>query len=177
MEQPLLHGKNVLLIEDDRQMRQLVRNLVFSLGANDVVEAGEGAEALAVLSGFRPHLILCDLRMQPMSGLEFVKRLRADTTNPSRFAPVIMITAYADLDNVALARDAGATEFMAKPLSKAALEKRFRRVLSDPRPFVMIENFVGPDRRRRANGGFGGRDRRAMPPKLIPVDAAGQRVG
>jgi CheY-like chemotaxis protein len=176
MQNLLLKGKNILLIEDDRQMRFIVRNLIFSLGASDVIEASEGGEALALLAGARPHMILCDLRMQPVGGLEFVRRLRADKDNPSRFVPVIMITAHADVDTVAMARDAGATEFMAKPLSKAALEKRIQRVQREPRPFILVDGFVGPDRRRKAANGFGGRDRRMIPPILVPVDGVGQRL-
>ena len=176
-KQPLLKGKNVLVIEDDRQMRFIVRNLVFSLGASDVLEAGDGSQALTLLASSRPHMVLCDLKMRPVGGLEFVRRLRADKDNPSRFVPVIMITAHPDIDNVALARDAGATEFMAKPLSKAVLEKRIQRVLTEPRPFILVDGFVGPDRRRKAANGFGGQDRRTNPPTLIPVDSAGQRIG
>ncbi|HEX9702420.1 MAG TPA: response regulator [Rhodospirillales bacterium] len=178
MVDPILRGKNTLAIEDDRQMRLLIRNLLYMLGASDVVEASDGAEALSIVKSFRPHMIVCDLMMKPMSGLEFVRRLRGDKANQARFVPVIMVTAHADLDNVALARDAGVTEFMAKPLSAAGLEKRIQRMFNDPRPFVLVDDFVGPDRRRRrANGDFGGRERRMAPPQLIPVDAAGARLG
>jgi len=167
-----LQGMNILVVEDDRHMRLLIRNVLFSLGANDVADAGDGQAAFEVIKGFKPNLILCDLRMTPMGGLQFVRTLRSDAENASRFVPVIMITAYADLATVAEARDVGVTEFMAKPLSAAALEKRIARVLHDPRPFVEAPHFAGPDRRRHAKAEFGGRDRRENKPSRGGIPGA-----
>lgn len=148
-------------------MRMLIRNVLFSLGANDVADASDGAAAFDAMKTFKPHMILCDLRMSPMGGLQFVRTLRADAENPCRYLPVIMITAYADLTTVAAARDVGVTEFMAKPLSAAALQKRINRVLNEPRPIVEAPDFIGPDRRRQAKADFGGRDRREQEPNIV----------
>lgn len=148
-------------------MRLLIRNVLFSLGVKDVADASDGQAAMEVMKSFKPQLILCDLRMTPMGGLQFVRTLRADASSPCRFVPVIMVTAYADLTTVAEARDVGVTEFMAKPLSAAALEKRIARVLHDPRPFVEAPHFVGPDRRRQAKPDFGGQDRRETTPNFV----------
>mgnify|MGYP001439059462 FL=1 len=92
---------NVLIVDDDRHMRMLIRNVLFALGVKDVPDASDGKGALSEMENFRPHLILCDLKMEPMGGMEFVRQLRADTNNPSRLAPIIMITAYAELETVA----------------------------------------------------------------------------
>ena len=158
---------NVLIVEDDRHMRMLIRNVLFALGVNDVMEASDGQAALEEMKSIRPDMVLCDLKMDPMGGLEFVRQIRADAENPNRFVPVIMITAYAELDTVADARDSGVNEFMAKPISAAALEKRFRRVLEDQRSFVEAEDFYGPDRRRSKKDTFGGSERRETPAKFI----------
>lgn len=158
---------NVLVIEDDRHMRMLIRNVLFSLGVNDVADASDGQAGFEAMKTFKPNLILCDLRMTPMGGLQFVSTLRSDADNPCRFVPVIMITAYADLSTVAEARDVGVTEFMAKPLSAAALEKRINRVLHEPRPIVSAPDFVGPDRRRQTKPDFGGRNRRERAPNIV----------
>ena len=158
---------NVLIVEDDRHMRMLIRNVLFALGIKDVAEASDGETAVEEMKAFRSDLILVDLKMEPLGGLEFVRRLRADANNPYRFVPVIMITAYADIDTVAMARDAGITEFMAKPISAAALEQRIQRVLNDSRQFVEAPEFAGPDRRRGKKTTFGGEDRREIPPKFL----------
>ena len=145
----------------------MIRNVLFALGIKDTTDAGDGERALEEMKEFKPDLILCDLKMEPMGGMEFVKQLRKDPENPHRFVPVIMITAYAELETVADARDSGVDEFMAKPLSAAALEKRIQRVLKDPRPFVEAPEFSGPDRRRSKNPTPGGPERRETKPKFL----------
>ncbi len=159
----------VLIIDDDRHMRMLIRNVVFALGVQDVIEASDGEAALEELKVSRADLVLCDMKMEPMGGLEFVKRLRSDSDNPYRFVPVIMITAYAELETVAKARDAGVSEFMAKPLSADALDKRIQRVLKDPRHFVQAPDFAGPDRRRSKKNEFEGENRRVIPPTFLEI--------
>jgi CheY-like chemotaxis protein len=166
---------NILIIDDDRHMRSLIRNILFALGVQDVAEAGDGRQALDELDACKPDLILCDLKMEPMGGLEFIHYLRADADNPHRLVPIIMITAYAELATVADARDKGVNEFMTKPLSAAALEKRILRVLEDPRGFVDSENFAGPDRRRRRDtqGSPSGPERRAHDPTFVKRTPSG----
>ena len=158
---------NVLVIDDDRHMRMLIRNMLFALGVKDAIDASDGKTALEAMKAFKPDLILCDLKMEPVGGMEFVKQLRKDSENPNRFVPIIMITAYAELETVADARDSGVNEFMAKPVSAAALEKRIQRVLEDPRPFVEAPEFSGPDRRRNKKPTPGGPERRETEPKFL----------
>ena len=167
MKQKPIQEMNALIVEDDSHMRMLIRNVVFALGVKDVIEASDGSAALEELKTSRADLVLCDLKMEPMGGLEFVKRLRSDPDSPYRFVPVIMITAYAELETVKKARDAGVTEFMAKPISADALEKHIQRVLNDPRHFVEAPDFAGPDRRRGNKGTFGGEDQRKTPPTFL----------
>ena len=169
MIQKPIQEMNVLIVEDDRNMRMLIRNVVLTLGVNDVVEASDGSTALEELKTSRADLVLCDMKMEPMGGLEFVKRLRSDPDNPYRLVPVIMITAYAELETVAKARDAGVSEFMAKPISAGALDKRIQRVLKDPRQYVEAPDFVGPDRRHSKKDEFGGENRRETPPTFLEI--------
>ncbi len=167
MKKKAIDELNVLIIDDDRHMRMLIRNVVFALGVKDTTDAADGKTALEIMKEFKPDLILCDLKMEPMDGMEFVKQLRKDPANPYRFVPIIMITAYAELETVANARDSGVDEFMAKPLSAAALEKRIQRVLEDPRGFVEAPEFSGPDRRRNKKPAPGGPERRETEPTFL----------
>ncbi len=169
MQQKPIQEMIALIVEDDRHMRMLIRNVVFALGVKDVMEASDGSAALEELKATRADLVLCDMKMEPMGGLAFVKRLRADPDNPCRFVPVIMITAYAELKTVADARDAGVSEFMAKPISADALDKHIQRVLKDPRHFVEAPDFVGPDRRRSKKDEFEGENRRQTPPTFLEM--------
>ncbi len=167
METKPINEMVVLIVDDDRHMRLLIRNVVFALGVKDVVEANDGAAAFEEFKASRVDLILCDMKMEAMGGLEFVKRLRSDPENPYRLVPIIMITAYADLKAVANARDVGVSEFMAKPFSADALNKHIQRVLKDPRNFVEAPDFVGPDRRRNKKDEFGGENRRETSPTFL----------
>ena len=167
MKQKPIQKMKVLIVEDDRHMRVLIRNVVLALGVKDVLEASDGSAALEELKASRADLVLCDMKMEPMGGLEFVKRLRSDPDNPNRFVPIIMITAYPELETVANARDAGVSAFMAKPITANALDKHIQGVLKDPRHFVEAPDFVGPDRRRKKKDDFGGEDRRETPPTFL----------
>lgn len=157
----------VLIVDDDRHIRMLIRNVVFGLGVKDVGEAKDGQTGLEVMAEFSPNLVLCDLKMEPMDGLEFVHQVRTDPDNPHRLVPIIMVTAYADMEAITGARDTGVNEFMAKPISAAALEKRIRHVLEDPRGFVEAEQFAGPDRRRGKKASADGPERREHEAKII----------
>ena len=81
MKQKPIQELNVLIVDDDRHMRMLIRNVVFALGVKDVKEASDGAAALEELEASPVDLVLCDMKMEPMGGLAFVKRLRADPDN------------------------------------------------------------------------------------------------
>lgn len=172
MKKMTIADLNVLLIEDDRNMRMLIRNVLMTLGVKDVAEAANGGKAMEEMQAFRPNLILCDMKMTPVGGIQFVRTLRATRNNPFRMVPVIMVTAYADLESVAEARDVGVTEFMAKPISAADLEKRIQRVLNDVRRFVESPEFSGPDRRRGKKTEFGGKERRETEPTFIEPPGA-----
>ena len=82
-----------------------------------------------------------------------------------------MLTGYTDRLRVFHARDAGVTEFMAKPISPKSLYARISAVIDRPRPFVRAEDYFGPDRRRRVIE-FQGADRRSNEPKIVEGDKA-----
>ena len=75
--------------------------------------------------------------------------LRDDPTHPATHVPVMMITGFAEKHHVEAARDAGVTEFLAKPVTVDGVEARLRSVIENPRQFIRSKSFVGHDRRRR----------------------------
>ena len=107
----------VLLVDDSSVMRKIVdRSLRQSgLEISAVLEAGNGAEALAVLAENRVDLILCDINMPVMDGLELVKRL-AGVEN-AKGVPVVMITTEGSESNVVQALSAGARGYIRKPFT------------------------------------------------------------
>lgn len=90
--------------------------------------------------------------MDPMDGIEFTKLVRTAKDGRNHFVPIIMLTGFAQLERVIQARDAGVTEFLAKPFSTESLYSRIVSIVDHPRAFIRCKTYVGPDRRRRELG-------------------------
>ena len=150
----------VLIVEDNQHMRSLLRSLLNSVGIRDVVEASNGGSALTVLREKKCDLVLSDLAMNPMDGLEFSRAVRTAENSPNPFVPIIMITGYTEKHRVEAARDAGVTEFLAKPITAQSLYSRLAEIVERPRAFVRTETYFGPDRRRKTLESYAGPWRR-----------------
>ncbi len=150
-----------LIVEDNAHMRALLRALLNSVGIKDVAEAAHGDGALRLLNERKSDLVLSDLAMKPMDGLEFTRQVRNSELSTNPFVPIIMITGHTEKHRVEAARDAGVTEFLAKPITAANLYARIAEIVERPRAFVRCENYFGPDRRRRAGEDYAGPWRRA----------------
>lgn len=95
---------------------------------------------------------------QDCDAVALLGSLRAED-NPLRFLPVVVMTAYAEPDRFAMVRDAGANEFMVRPLAADIVASRLRMLIQSPRLFINAGTFFGPDRRRRRID-FAGPERR-----------------
>lgn len=151
---------NVLLVDSNRHMRSLVRGVLHAFGVRNVHEVGDSADALRDLKTFAPHLIIVEFAVNPIDGLEFTRMVRTSKDSLDRFVPIVMLTAYTERHNVMAARDAGVTEFLAKPISAEALYARIYSAVFRQRPFVETKAYVGPDRRRRRSTEYKGPERR-----------------
>lgn len=149
-----------LVVEDNVHMRLLLRELLNSVGIREVMEAGNGAAAIAVLRDHKCDLILSDLAMQPMDGIEFTRHIRTHEMSANPFVPIIMVTGHTEKNRVETARDAGVTEFLAKPITAKNLYARIAEIVERPRAFVRAENYFGPDRRRKTPESYTGPWRR-----------------
>ncbi len=114
----------VMIIDDQRTMRSIVRKLLADIGIRDIVEAENGDEALELLSeagSTAPDLIICDLHMDKMDGLELVNRLRRGKGTISKDTPVIILTGDSDKLLQDVSRQVGATKVLTKPVSSQEL--------------------------------------------------------
>jgi adenylate cyclase len=93
----------------------------------EVVTAGDGVEALEKIRELRPDLVLLDIMMPKMDGIEAVKRIKADPSLP--FIPVILVTARADAKDVIAGLESGGDDYLTKPVDHAALSARVRAML------------------------------------------------
>ena len=150
----------VLIVEDNQHMRLLLRTLLNSIGIREVHEVGNGRAALETLREKRCDLVLSDLAMKPMDGLAFTREVRLSDRSVNPFVPIIMITGHTEKHRVEAARDAGVTEFLAKPITPHSLFSRIAEIVERPRAFVRCDSYFGPDRRRKAAENYAGPWRR-----------------
>jgi len=120
----------ILVVDDNRMIRRMVkRYLEAKIGcALIVIEASDGKQACHLATLFRPDLILMDISMPVMDGLEAIRRIRNDRTLTSTV--IIAMTANALHDDVTEALDAGINDYIVKPLSKELLVERVMHYLS-----------------------------------------------
>ena len=150
-----------LIVEDNRHMRSLLRELLSSVGIREIAEAADGQSAIEQLRTRSPDLVLTDLTMAPVDGLELVRHVRTHEDSPNPFLPVIMVSGHTERHRVEAARDAGVTEFLAKPVTARKLFSRIVEIMERPRAFVRCDGYFGPDRRRRQAETYAGPWRRA----------------
>jgi CheY-like chemotaxis protein len=160
MSGALFGNLKTLIVEDSGHMRGLLRNLLNDIGIRDMAEAPDGGSAIRVLRDRKCDLILSDMAMAPMDGIEFTRRIRSGEAGADPHVPIIMITGHTERHRVEMARDAGVTEFLAKPVTAQSLRSRLAEILERPRPFVRAADYFGPDRRRRARENYAGPWRR-----------------
>lgn len=139
---------SVLIIDDNRNMRLILRTVLRGFGIAEVAEASDGAEALSLMRERGADLIITDFRMSPIDGVEFVRMLRRSSDSPDQTVPVIMVTGHPSRELISHARDAGVDELLAKPISAAALQERMSAIFHRRRSFVRTQSYFGPDRRR-----------------------------
>jgi two-component system, chemotaxis family, chemotaxis protein CheY len=120
---------SALIVDDSSVMRKIVERCLRQAGIDlkQVLEAGNGAEALGVLQGSTVDLILCDINMPVMDGLEFVKQLPA--VSNAKNVPVVMITTEGSEAHVARALSAGACGYIRKPFTPDQVKEHVIPVL------------------------------------------------
>ena len=152
----------ILLVDDNQYMRLLLAEILRAIGVTHIYEAKDGAEGLKMMRDHPIDVVMTDLSMQPMDGIEFVKLLRNSPESPNRMAPVVMITGHSTYIRVNEARDAGVTEFMAKPITARGVVERLHQAIDNKRQFIRTPTYFGPDRRRRIDAMFQGPWRREI---------------
>lgn len=157
----------ILLVDDNAEMRKLLRVLLTTLKVGPIIEANSATDGLRVLQDTAVNLVITDLQMDPVTGLDLVRMVRSGTDSANARVPIIMLTGHTDIHLVEEARDVGIDEFIAKPVSTQALYDRIIEITENLRPFVNSANYTGPDRRRRDRS-HSGDERRTQAARLEP---------
>ena len=118
-----------LVVDDFSTMRRVIRRQLREMGFENVEEAEDGVAALAKMKSQPFDLVICDIGMPIMSGIDLLKIVRIDAT--LRHVPMLMVTAEARKDDIVQAVQCGAAGYLVKPFTLAALQERVSKALKD----------------------------------------------
>ena len=118
----------ILVVDDYNTMVRIIRNLLRQLGFTDVDDAADGSAALAKMNGKKYGLVISDWNMEPMTGYELLKQVRANPDTAR--TPFIMITAESKTENVVAAKQAGANNYIIKPFNAETLRHKIEAVFT-----------------------------------------------
>lgn len=136
--EPELHRMKILVIDDDRLTVTLLEHLLHRNGYSRVMGITNSTAALETCAAFDPDLILLDLIMPEMDGYAVLEALRSDVSE--RFLPIVILTADISEEAKARALEAGATDFLVKPVSQTEALLRIRNLLETRRLNVVLRN-------------------------------------
>ena len=123
-----MSAKTILYVEDNEMNRQIVRDLLKRTNYR-LIEAADGEAGVAKALEIRPDLILMDIQLPKISGLEAMRRLRAEPS--MAVTPIVAITSFALSGDDQKAKEAGATAYLAKPYSPRELLALIRKTLTE----------------------------------------------
>lgn len=118
---------NVLIVDDYKTMLRIIENLLKQIGFKNIHQATDGGMALKILREMPMGLVISDWNMQPMTGLQLLKEVRAD--EKLKATPFIMITAESKTENVVAAKEAGVNNYIVKPFNAETLKQKISAVL------------------------------------------------
>ena len=125
----------VLLVEDQKDARLMVKNMLMELGVTQVFEAKDGKEGLNFMDAAYDfvNLIICDWNMPQISGVEFLRQIRS--VDP--MMPFLMVTGRSDMDSVLEAKNSGVTGYIRKPFSHVQLEAKLRIIIQKMPEYIV----------------------------------------
>ena len=122
------YNMKVLIVDDFATMRRIVKNILTQIGFKNFIEADDGSTAWEILQKEQVDLILSDWNMPKMTGIELLKKVRAD----ERFKdlPFLMITAEAQKENIVEAVKARVSNYIVKPFTPETLSEKIEKIFS-----------------------------------------------
>ena len=118
----------VLIVDDYNTMVRIIRNLLRQLGFEHIDDANDGSTALAKMQQRKYGLVISDWNMEPMTGYDLLREVRADPNLAT--TPFIMITAESKTENVIAAKKAGVSNYIVKPFNAQTLKSKIDAVFS-----------------------------------------------
>ena len=124
------YNKKIFIIEDEQNMRNAIKRMVKeSLPSVDILEIGDGKEALSIAERSKPGLILLDVLLPNMNGLQVLKALKESKYKEIRKIPVIMLTGIGNKEIAVQAEKMGAVDYITKPYNKEVFLLKIKKYL------------------------------------------------
>lgn len=124
---PVNKDMHILVVDDFKTMVKIIENMLKQFGFRNIAEASDGQKALEKLKESKFDLILSDWNMEPMSGLDLLKAVRADPA--TKHIPMILITAESKPENIIAAKQAGVNNYIVKPFNASTLKEKLTAVI------------------------------------------------
>jgi two-component system, chemotaxis family, chemotaxis protein CheY len=123
-----LEGLRILIVDDEPFMRATIKAVLRAIGHFGVAEADDGDIAVGEVERFKPDVVLCDISMPRMGGLQFVEQLRKHRAARVRNTPVVILTGHADEATVLEAAQLQISGYLIKPVSPKLLRVQLQKV-------------------------------------------------
>lgn len=164
-----LEKASVLVLDDNGPSLDILSQVVSGFGVSQLSRAESVKEAQALVATKTFDLIISDVQIPEVDGIEFINWLRREAPETNRYVPVILVTGHTRTTDIFRTRDAGANFTVAKPLTPKVLLERIFWVAREERAFIECDTYVGPDRRFKYEGppiGVEGRRRDDLPAEV-----------
>jgi two-component system chemotaxis response regulator CheY len=168
MEQTDFSGHRVLILGAKTHSIQILRSVLGLAGISQVVQVEDSQRAADMLTREHFNAVFCELDPQGEGDFVIAARRRDGMLNP--MMPIFVMQSQARRRTVAQARDKGATDVLTTPVSPRTVAAKLKAALHSPRPFIVSQEFFGPDRRAKTRPTFFGSDRRVRATKKAKMD-------
>ena len=155
-----LGNLSILVLEKHLLVRKLLSDVFSEFGFATTFSTSDPVVAYDFFRNMTTDIILLDWTPD-LDGLKFLRQVRNAPDSPNPFVPAVVTSANTDLNFISTDRDDGMTEFLAKPVTARSIYRRICNLIENPRPFIRVGQFFGPDRRRRSASSVG-EDRRQL---------------
>ncbi|GAB1536346.1 chemotaxis response regulator CheY [Geovibrio sp. ADMFC3] len=123
----MAHHHVVITVDDSSTMRRIIKNTLLKLGFTNILEAGNGVEALDVMAKNKVDVVITDWNMPEMDGLTFVKTLRSK--DEYKTMPILMVTTEAAKEDILTALRSGVNNYVVKPFTPDTLKEKIDKLL------------------------------------------------
>jgi two-component system chemotaxis response regulator CheY len=130
----------------------ITHSILRGFGCNHVTDVRNAKGAIRVLLEQKVDMLICEPQRPPYGGLPFIRSLRKNPNNPCRTLPILVTTSDTRVSKINEARDSGANLVVVKPMSPSSLYVRIVWLVFNPRKFISVDTYCGPDRRSKIEG-------------------------